>query len=141
MDGGYDEGPSHLETQYWWTLHHLNSGSHALLVSSRNSGASFRNRFELQNGCLALAHSNLFIPSTLHGSYTGEAAVNKDVLRRNLESVIDLYISRVDGAPCVSTQINLIKGADSTSYQEENALLKIFLKQKRGTRRVGKEKI
>ena len=131
VDGGYDEGPSHLETQYWWTLHHLNSGSHALLVSSRNSGASFRNRVELQNGCLALAHSNLFIPSTLHGSCTGETALNEDVLRKNLESAIDLYISRVDGAPCASTQIHLIKGADSTTYQEENALLKIFLKGKK----------
>ena len=39
VDGGYDEGPLHLETQYWWTLHHLNFGSHALLVLSRNSGA------------------------------------------------------------------------------------------------------
>ena len=131
VDGGYDEGPSHLETQYWWTLHHLNSGSHALLVSSRNSGASFRNRVELQNGCLALAHSNLFIPSTLHGSCTGETALNEDVLRKNLESAIDLYISRVDGAPCASTQIHLIKGADSKTYQEENALLKIFLKGKK----------
>lgn len=133
MDGKYDEGPAHLETQYWWTLHHFQSGSHALLVSSRNSGASFRNRVELQNGCLALAHSNLFIPSTLNGSCTleGGTVVNEEVLKKNLESAIYLYIDRVDGAPCASTQIHLIKGADSTSRQEENDLLKIFLKGKK----------
>lgn len=133
VDGGYDEGPTHLETQYWWTLHHLKTGSHALLVTSRNGGASFRNRVELQNGCLALAHSNLFIPSTLNGSCTleGGNVVNEEVLKRNLESAIDLYISRVDGAPCASTQIRLIKGADSKAYQEENELLKIFLKGKK----------
>ena len=72
---------------------------HALLVSSRNSGASFQNRVELQNGCLALAHSNLFIPSMLHRFCTGETALNEDVLRKNLESAIDLYVSHVDGAP------------------------------------------
>ena len=131
VDGGYDEGPAHLETQYWWTLHHFKSDNHALLVTSRNSGASFRNRVELQNGCLALAHSNLFIPSTLNGSCTLEGDVDKEVLKRNLESAIDLYISRVDGAPCASTQIHLIKGADGTSYQEENNLLKLFLKGKK----------
>ena len=82
------------------------------------------------NGCLALAHSNLFIPSTLHGSCTGETALNEDVLRKNLES-IDLYISQVDGAPCASMQMHLINGADSTTYRNKNALLKIFLKGKK----------
>ncbi|CAB3982277.1 Hypothetical predicted protein [Paramuricea clavata] len=101
VDGGYDEGPAHLETQYWWTLHHLNSGSHALLVTSRNGGASFRNRVELQNGCLA--HSNLFIPSTLNGSCTSEGG-----------------------------NIHLIRGADNKAYQDENELLKVFLKGKKG---------
>ena len=35
VDGMYD-GPTHLETHYWWTAHHLNSESHALIVTSRN---------------------------------------------------------------------------------------------------------
>ena len=38
------------------------------LVTSRNSDASYLNRVELQNGCLALAHANLFIPSNVHGT-------------------------------------------------------------------------
>ena len=68
VDGAGDEGPSHLEVQYWWTRRHLECKTTATLVTSRNSGASFRNRVELQNGCLALGHANLFIPSTLNGS-------------------------------------------------------------------------
>lgn len=50
------------------------------------------------------------------------------MLRKNLESAIDVYISRVDGAPCASTEIHLYKGVDSAKYQEENEVLKVFLK-------------
>ena len=132
VDGGYDEGPSHLEVQYWWTVRHLKCGSHAELVTSRNSGASFRNRVELQNGCLALGHANLFIPSTLHGLCTLESGkINEEVLKRNLAAAIDVCINRVDCTPCASTEIHLVKGAESTTYQEENKLLKVFLKGKK----------
>ena len=83
----------------------------ATLVTSRNSGASFRNRVELQNGCLALGHANLFIPSTLNGScLTQSGGVNGDTLRKNLESAIDVNISRVDGSPCASTEMHIFKG-------------------------------
>lgn len=50
------------------------------------------------------------------------------MLRKNLDSAIDVYISRVDGAPCASTEIHLYKGVDSSKYQEENEVLKVFLK-------------
>ena len=33
VDGGYDEGPLHLEVQYWSTVCHLKCGSHAELVT------------------------------------------------------------------------------------------------------------
>lgn len=129
VDGSYDEGPSHLEVQYWWTVRHLTTGTRTVLVTSRNSGASYKNRVELHNGCLALAHANLFIPSTLNGScLDGGGKVNEKVLRENLSSAIDIYISRVDKAPCAGTEINLYRGSDSSSYQKENELVKIFLK-------------
>lgn len=111
VDGGFHEGPPHKEVQYWWTRRHLEVETVVTLVSSRNSGASFRNRVELQNGCLALGHANLFIPSTLNGScLTSSGGVDQNMLRKNLESAIDVYISRVDGAPCASTEIIFTKG-------------------------------
>lgn len=129
VDGGYDEGPSHKEVQYWWTRRHIEAGTVVTLVTSRNSGASFRNRVELQNGCLALGHANLFIPSTLNGSCVNQSGgVNQQILHQNLDSAIDVYISRVDGAPCAATEIRLFKGAESSKYQEENEVLKVFLK-------------
>ena len=64
VDNAGDEGP----VQYWWTKRHLVKATKAILVSTRSSGSSFKNRVELQNGCLALAHANLFIPSTLNGT-------------------------------------------------------------------------
>ena len=63
VDGGSDEGPSHLEVQFWWTLRHIEAPTLATLITTRNSGSSYLNRVELQNGCLACAHANLFIPS------------------------------------------------------------------------------
>ena len=129
VDGSYDEGPSHLEVQYWWTVRHLKSKSRVLLVTSRNSGASYRNRVELQNGCLALAHANLFIPSTLNGSCMNSGGkVDEKLLHDNLNSAIDVYLSRVDKAPCAGTEIHLFRGADSSAYQQSNQLLSTFLK-------------
>jgi hypothetical protein len=129
VDGSYDEGPSHIEVQYWWTVRHLNTKSRMLLVTSRNSGASYRNRVELQNGCLALAHANLFIPSTLNGSCLSSGGkINEEVLRENLSSAIEVYLSRVDKAPCAGTEINLFRGADSTNYQNENGFVITYLK-------------
>ena len=100
VDGGGDEGPVHEEVQYWWTKRHLVKATKAILISTRSSGLSFKNRVELQNGCLALAHANLFIPSTLNGSCMDSGKINNDLLCKNLDSAIDIYISRVDKAPC-----------------------------------------
>ena len=68
VDWTGDEGPLHDEVQFLWTARHLSKGSIGTLVTTRSSGSSYLNKVELQNGCLALAHSNLFIPSTLGGS-------------------------------------------------------------------------
>ena len=129
VDGGHDEGPAHCEVQYWWTVWHLKTEAISTIITCRNSGASFRNRVELQNGCLSLAHANLFIPSTLNGSCLNDGnKINQEKLQENLSSAIDVYISRVNGAPCGATEIQLYRGASSSEYQQENNLLKIFLK-------------
>ena len=82
VDGASDEGPSHLEVQYWWTEKHLIDKKLVTLVTTRSSNSSYLNRVELQNGCLARAHANLFIPSTIHGSpmCPESGKVDKEVL-------------------------------------------------------------
>ena len=88
------------------------------------------NRVELQNGCLALAHANLFVPSTLSGScFSPETGrVDPECLKRNMDLATDVYISRTNGAPCGDTSIQLFKGADSTDNQELRGDVLIFLK-------------
>ena len=88
------------------------------------------NRVELQNGCLALGHANIFIPSTLCGSNvdTKTGKVDRQRFMENMDKEADVYISRVDGSPCGETTINLFKGADSTSNQELRARLLQYLK-------------
>jgi hypothetical protein len=38
VDGGVDEGPSHIEVQFLWTERHLNKGKVCTMVTSRFSG-------------------------------------------------------------------------------------------------------
>lgn len=39
VDGAGDEGPGHLEVQYWWTLYHIETPTQGTLVTSRNTGS------------------------------------------------------------------------------------------------------
>ena len=62
-------------------------------------------------------------------------------MKQNLNSAIDVYISRVDGSPCAGTEIHLFKGTQSDEHQKENELLKIFLKgSKKKKVKIGKRK-
>ena len=95
VDVAADEGPVHEEVQYVWTERHLKRSTVACLVTSQNSGSSYLiiNRVELQNGCLALAHANIFIPSTLGGSCidapTGK--IDKEKYNKNIDLATDVY--------------------------------------------------
>jgi hypothetical protein len=128
VDGAMDEGPSHEEVQFFWTLDHLKKARIATLVTARSSGSSFLNRVELQNGCLTRGHANLFIPSTLAGNCMEGAHVNMDILKQNLELAIDIYLDRVNLCPCGDGVIQLFKGADSSLQQLQRDKLKCFLK-------------
>ena len=130
VDGATDEVPSHEDVQFWWTRHHLFRSKVVTLIATRSSGSSYLNRVELQNGCLSLAHSSTFIPSTLAGSCVDPqtGAINQSKLKENLDLAIYSYISRVDGCPCGTTTISLYKGADSSNYQLMRDKLLIFLK-------------
>ena len=130
VDGATDEGPAHQEIQLWWTLRHLRRPTVVTLVTARNSGASYLNRVELQTGCLALAHANLFILSNLNGSCFDPSSgkVDQSRLKQNMDLATDVYIGRANGAPCGDTTIQLFKGADSASNQELRRDVLIFLK-------------
>ena len=128
VDGAVDEGPSHEEVQFWWTLEHLQSVRTATLVTARSSGSSFLNRVELQNGCLTRGHANLFIPSTLNGYPIVQGKLDEDILKSNLKAAIDVYINRVNKSPCGRTVINLYSGSDSVEFQQYRENLKVFLK-------------
>lgn len=119
VNGASNEGPSHEEVKFWWTSRHYRSEKVMTLISSRSSGSSYLNRVELQNGCLAIGHTNLFIPSTLGGSVfnpdTGE--IDKDCLRNNMELATSVYIDGVNGSPCGDTVIHFYRGADFLNVQ------------------------
>ena len=141
VDGGGDEGPSHVEVQYFWTAFHLEQGFTATLVTTRSSGSSYLNRVELQNGCLSLAHANLFIPSTIHGTVHTEDDENRnEKLIRNLDAAIDVYIDHCNYAPCGDAKIILFKGADSSCYQDKRQDLLTFLKSSKGREKLKIEK-
>ena len=131
VDGATDEGPSHEEVQFWWTVRHIEEKKVATLITTRSSGSSYLNWVKLQNGCLAHGHSNTYIPSTLAGSSmdptTGK--VNDEKVKENLSLAIDAYIH--DNCPCGETSIHLFKGTPSDAYQLKRAKLPAFLKSKK----------
>ena len=131
VDGAMDEGPSHEEVQFFWTLDHLKNGRIATLITARSSGSSFLNRVELQNGCLSRGHSNLFIPSTLAGNCMESGSIDHNMFKQNLELAIDVYLDRVNLCPCGDGAIQLFKGADSKQQQLYRDKLKTFLKGSR----------
>ena len=91
VDGASDEGPSHEEVRFWWTARHLEQRNHVTILTSRASGSSYLTRVELQNGCLALGHSNLFLPSTLGGNEKS-GQMDMDKVRKNLDLAASVYI-------------------------------------------------
>ena len=132
VDGAMDENPSLVEVQFQWTERHLEKGTLCTMVSVRYSGGSYLNKVELQNGCSAIGHSNLFIPSTICGSnMDADGKLCEDMLEKNLDTATDVYINTVNGTPCFGSHIHLVKGATgsvSNMYQERRSRLLIFLR-------------
>ena len=122
------------EVQFVWTERHLKKPTIACLVTSQNSGSSYLNRVELQNGCLALAHANIFIPSTLEGSCmdTTTGKIDKEKYDKNMELATNVYISRVNQCPCEDSAIKLYHGTNSVEHQERR---KYFLQYAKGNKK------
>jgi hypothetical protein len=130
VDGAGDEGPGHVEVQFLWTEWHLQKTKTCTIVTTRNSGGSYLNPVELMNGCIAKAHANLYIPSTLTGSNFNSDGLDKEKLTENLDVATDVYIDRVNRAPCCGTNIQLYKGGKDTSATERRESLLVFLRGK-----------
>lgn len=129
VDGGADEGPSHLEVQFLWTERHFHHCTRVTLVTTRSSGDSFLNRVELQNGCLARGHSNLFIPSTICGEpYNDAGDFDETKHGKNMEAALQQYIARVDGTPCMRTTISLYRGVTGHDVIKRRSKLLVFLR-------------
>lgn len=105
VDGGNDEGPGHLEVQFFWTKRHLERGT-----------------------IVQLSHANLYIPSTFNGSCMENGKVNHKKLSENLNDAIDVYISRVNGCPCGDIQIHFFKDPESKESQKLRDFFKIYVK-------------
>ena len=79
-----------------------------------------------------MAHTNVFIPSTIHGSNFHRD--DDEQLEKNLETAADVYISRCNGASFQESQIMLLKGSKDDmgkKLQERQPHLETFLKGSR----------
>ena len=88
---------------------HFTTSRHILKLHREVAEAAiYLNRVELQNGCLSLAHANLFIPSTLNGSCCSGGDIDKEKLTQNLMSAAEVYIQRCNNVPCGDTEIQIL---------------------------------
>ena len=96
--GATDKRSIHEEVQFMWIERHFKYSTVACQATARNSGCSYLSQVELQNGCMALTHANVFIPSTLGGTCmdinTGKTDEQK--YENNMELATDVYINRVN---------------------------------------------
>lgn len=128
VDGATDEGPGHIEVQFLWTERHIDKRRICTVVTSRHSGGSYLNEVELMNGCIAKAHANLYIPSTLSGNNYDSNGLNNEKLRENLDIATDVYIDRVNGSACCGTTLQLYKGGQNEAITARRQGLLVFLK-------------
>ena len=129
VNGGSDEGPSHVEVQFIWTERHVTKPTKITLVTTRCSGDSYLNRVKLQNGCLSKGHSNTFIPSTLCGSpFSSGGGIDETKHKENMSAAVDQYISRVDGKPCMRTKIHLMRASENHIFVTRRQQLLTLLK-------------
>lgn len=110
IDGASDEGPSHAEVQFLWTERHLNLPTKITLVTTRSSGA----------------HTNLFIPSTVCWEPYDKEDQFDEAKHANMEAVLNQYIERVDGTPCMGTTIKLYRGSSNNDFLDRSRLLVFF---------------
>jgi hypothetical protein len=110
VDGGSDEGPSHIVVQYYHALRHLTRGVLLSLVTARHSGGSFLNNVERLNGSQGMAASNLFIPTTLLGSNSNDRGEIDDekVSKSMLAGIRLVYLPHVDGAAGFNGPLHLV---------------------------------
>ena len=128
VDGVSDEGPSHAEVQFLWTERHMTRPTKVALVT-RASGDSLLSIVELQNGCLSIGHSNLFIPSTLCGEpYDEKGKFSETKHCDNMDTAVQQYINRVNGTPCMGTSIDLHRGGTEHCMIDRRSRLLVFLK-------------
>ena len=73
-------------------------------------------------------YPNLFVLSTLNGSCMDSGKINNELLCKNLDSAIDIYISRFDKALFAQTVSYIMKGAESKDLLTEQEILFTFLK-------------
>ena len=142
VDGAGDEGPGHKEVAFLWAEKRLVENHYFTCVTSRHSGGSYLNAAELMNSCLAVAHSNLFIPSTLGGAVNTATGFDENTVKTKLAS--DVYISKVQGAPFGEAKIQLFKGAcdeaAKTLVDRRNLLLVYLSGQKEQKEELKKNK-
>ena len=83
VDGAGDEGPSQKEVAFLWVEKDLKQNHKLTCVTTRYSSGSYLNEVELMNRCLAVAHSNLHIPSTLGGPVHTANGTDENQLKKN----------------------------------------------------------
>ena len=116
--------------QFMWTEWHFKMAKVCTFVTSRFSGGSYLSHIELLNGCLAVGHSNVFIPSTILGSNRNTDGIDNEKLQANLDAASDVYINTMTGTKYAGNPIVLVKGARnevSKRYLERRDHLLTFL--------------
>jgi hypothetical protein len=116
QDRGADCGPDKIDMQFSAALIQYLFRFRTVWVTARWPGGSYLNAVERMNGCLKMAESLLYIPSTLKGpNYTTDkewlmTPHGRKRLRDNLEAAATVYKKHMESARVCGETLELTDG-------------------------------
>lgn len=110
MYGGGDRDLCILKCSFGGTIY--------MTITARNSGTSYLNRGWVNEWYLSRPFK--LVPSNLNGTCFGESGkLDPHKLKATIDTATEVYIKRVNGAPCGDSKIQLFKGAKIYKKQQE----------------------
>ena len=93
------------------------------MLTTKVAGGSYLNKVELQNGRLALGHSNIYITPTTFGTNFTNGKLDEAKLHQNIKASISVYTSQINAVSCGGKPIHLTRGSnDELSNRQQERL-------------------
>ena len=114
---------SYTVVQFMWTKRRIKHCQLSAMLTTKIAGGSYLNKVELQNGRLALGHSNIYTTPTTYGTNFTNRKLEEAKLHQNIKVSIRVYTSQINGVSCGSKPIHLTRGSNDELSKRQLEML------------------